>query len=349
LRLSPIAAFAAAGLALAAPGSSHAEVTRPLEATIDARGEVGVENLAGAMRVVAVKGTQVTVRATVHAESQEIADSVRLETVEDHGVPTLRVRYPDVDEIRYPAGEGHHSETRYDGRRYRISRRDGTLLYVDVEVGLPADVHARVQNHIGRLEASGVSGSLVFDTASGDILLENVSGTLRADTGSGNVAIAGATGDINCDTGSGDCDVRNVRGSKLSCDTGSGNVIVVDAEVDRLQADTGSGDIRLDGIDAGRVSADTGSGDVELGTRGARLESVQADTGSGDVTLSLPAASGFEARFDMASGKAISRFDDAEPILRRRKVVGYRRGDGRIRIDVDTGSGDVVLESAGGR
>jgi hypothetical protein len=25
-------------------------------------------------------------------------------------------------------------------------------------------------------------------------------------------------------------------------------------------------------------------------------------------------------------------------------VVGYRRGDGRIAIDVDTGSGDLVIE-----
>ena len=27
-------------------------------------------------------------------------------------------------------------------------------------------------------------------------------------------------------------------------------------------------------------------------------------------------------------------------------VVGYRRGDGHIRIDVDTGSGSLVLEPA---
>ena len=37
---------------------------------------------------------------------------------------------------------------------------------------------------------------------------------------------------------------------------------------------------------------------------------------------------------------------DAEPILKRREVVGYRRGDGRIKIEVDAGSGDVVLKPA---
>lgn len=30
--------------------------------------------------------------------------------------------------------------------------------------------------------------------------------------------------------------------------------------------------------------------------------------------------------------------------LKRREVVGYRRGDGRTRIDVDAGSGDLVIE-----
>ena len=33
----------------------------------------------------------------------------------------------------------------------------------------------------------------------------------------------------------------------------------------------------------------------------------------------------------------------AEAIRSGRKIVGYRRGDGRIRIHADTGSGDVVV------
>lgn len=40
----------------------------------------------------------------------------------------------------------------------------------------------------------------------------------------------------------------------------------------------------------------------------------------------------------------MSRFSDAQPIVHGKQVVGYRRGDGKIRIDVETGSGDVVIE-----
>jgi hypothetical protein len=39
-----------------------------------------------------------------------------------------------------------------------------------------------------------------------------------------------------------------------------------------------------------------------------------------------------------------SRFSDAEPIMRRREVIGYRRGDGEVKIAIDTGSGDVTVE-----
>jgi len=64
------------------------------------------------------------------------------------------------------------------------------------------------------------------------------------------------------------------------------------------------------------------------------------------VRLRLPANAGFEAWADTGSGDVVSRFSDAEPIVRDREVVGYRRGDRRIRIDVDTGSGSVTFEPA---
>ena len=46
----------------------------------------------------------------------------------------------------------------------------------------------------------------------------------------------------------------------------------------------------------------------------------------------------------MGSGELESGFADAQAIVNRREVVGYKRGDGRIKIEVDTGSGDVRVE-----
>jgi DUF4097 and DUF4098 domain-containing protein YvlB len=81
-----------------------------------------------------------------------------------------------------------------------------------------------------------------------------------------------------------------------------------------------------------------------LAATGNRLARVRVDTGSGDVRLRLPAGASFRAEADQGSGDLVCGFDDAQPIVERRTVVGYRRGDGRIAIDVDTGSGDLVIE-----
>jgi DUF4097 and DUF4098 domain-containing protein YvlB len=76
---------------------------------------------------------------------------------------------------------------------------------------------------------------------------------------------------------------------------------------------------------------------------GARLTRVKADTGSGDVRLRLGADASFHVRAKTGSGDVVSNYTDAEAIRDGRKIVGYRRGDGRIIINADTGSGDVVV------
>jgi hypothetical protein len=341
-----------------------AEVNRTLRAELDieAQGPFAVENLAGSMRVVPGSGATVVAVATVYAEDQKLADSLRLEQVRGRkGVPTLRVRYP-LDRhkhYRYPgAGKdsdsgggwlswltGHGSRLQYDGRRVRVSGRGGVLLYADVEVQVPRGaVEAAFYNHVGPLEGEGLEGTLRFDTGSGNVLVRNLRGDITADTGSGDVDAMEVEGSLACDTGSGNCEVEGFRGDELVCDTGSGEVQVRRAEARLIDVDTGSGDVQLEDVDADTVKADTGSASVEIESPSRRLRRIVADTGSGDVRLRLGPDASFEARVDTGSGDIVSRYDDAEPILRRREVVGYRRGDGRIRIDVDTGSGDLIVE-----
>ena len=338
-------------LALAALGlvpSLEAEVTKTARLTQDASRPFAVENLAGAMKVLAGSGTTAEVVATLHAESQSLLDGMRFElTTDDKGRPSLRVRYPENERrFRYPQGRSN-TETRYDGRRVKVTHDSGVLAYADLEVRLPRDVdEAFLRTAVGPLSASGVSGNLRFDTGSGDITATDVSGDILADTGSGNVKATGARGRFRCDTGSGDCEVSGFRGEVLDLDTGSGNLDVSDVEVLRLSADTGSGDVRVSRAQVEELTADTGSGSVDLELGGAGLSRVKADTGSGDVRLRLPDDAAFEVRADMGSGDIESGFADAQPILDRREVVGYRRGDGRIKIEVDTGSGDVTVGPA---
>jgi putative adhesin len=348
--------------ALLAPCLAEAEVTKTLKVPYagDPTKPFAIENLAGTMKVSVGSSDQVVVIATVHAESQDLADLMRLEAVTtEKGVPALRMRYPlDRHEtIRYASSdaEGHkqgwwsgrhgHSNLKYDGHRVKVSGSKGVLLYADLDVQVPRKaIEATFRNHVGSLDGEGLEGTIRFDTGSGDIKIAHVKGDIVADTGSGDVKASALEGVYRCDTGSGDCIVSGFEGDSLKCDTGSGGIRITSARARAIDVDTGSGDVQVEGADAERFDADTGSGDIEFETRGSRLAHVKADTGSGDVTLRLDPEATFEARADQGSGSIVSRFSGSEPILNKREVVGYRRGDGKLRIRVDTGSGDVVLE-----
>ncbi len=348
------------GLLLSSPLLA-AEPTRTLKVELspDAAARFRVENLAGSMKIVPGTGATVTAVATIHAENDSLAQLMRFEQVPggEEG-PTLRLIYPlDRHEtIRYDAKhrEGHSSgilggestTTQYDGHRVKVSSREGVLLYADVEVRVPPAPArtAAFRNEVGTLQAEGVEGNLRFYSSSGDVSLQRLKGEVRVDTGSGDVKADSLSGTFACDTGSGDCTLSGLEGDRASFKVGSGDVLVKSAKIQELVASTGSGDVKVSDSDVERFKAGTGSGDVILESRGTRLATVKADTGSGDVTLRMPADATFEARGRHGSGDILSRFKDAEPILEHKRVVGYRRGDGRIRIDVSTGSGDLLLE-----
>jgi hypothetical protein len=364
----PTSVFVVALLTLAAsPAVFAGDVTKELrlELSADPSAAFVVENLAGTMKVVRGSGRTVVAIATVHGDTEEAAALVRFEQVkDDHGRPTLRVRYP-IDRyatIRYNRGNDSElpswvrwfgtdgSRLEYDGHKVRVSATTGVLLYADVEVQLPARQGEGVfKNHVGLLQANDVEGNLTFDTGSGDIKLEKVGGTVRADTGSGDLSVADARGTLRCDTGSGDCLIERFEGDLIACNVGSGDIMLRDGSAGRVDLDTGSGDVNVRDFDAEEVSTDTGSGDVLVECASSRLRKITTDTGSGDVVLRLGPDASFEAHADQGSGDLINRYSDAQPIAEGKYVVGYRRGDGRTRIRVDTGSGDLVIEPGGAK
>jgi len=329
-------------------GAAAAETTRTLEVQLkDANRPFAVENLAGKMVVVPWDGDQVVAVARVTAANTGLADQVSFEQVRGRdGRPTLRVRYPvrRHSAFRYPGG-GSTTVT-YDGRRVRVSGRQGVLLYADVEVKVPrSQVDGIFKNHVGPLSAEGLTGTLRLDTGSGSITARNLEGRIVADTGSGNVEATGVRGEFVCDTGSGACLVTDFEGTRLTCDTGSGRVRMRGVRADRVVADTGSGSVVAEDADVVEFRGDTGSGSIRLEAVGSRLQRVSADTGSGGVTVSLPAGTTFNLRADVGSGRVRCDVPGAENVLRGRRVVGCRLGDEQVRINADTGSGSVTVTS----
>lgn len=336
------------GLVSAASVPAAAESTRTLRRELhgDPAKLFSIENLAGRMQVRATGGSKVTVVATVHAETDALADAMKLEqVVGEKGEPALRVIYPER-RVRYPqGGSWGTSDSKYDGGvRYTVSAHGGPLLYADLVVEVPQGaIDGRFRNVVGNLAAEGLNGHVLLGTASGDVSAVRLKGDIKADTGSGNVNASDLSGRFNCDTGSGDCSLQRFAGELLVLDTGSGEIRVSGAKATSVKADTGSGEISLQLTDTRHIVADTGSGGVEIDCQCGDLTRVKVDTGSGDVTLRVPDGAGFELRADQGSGDLESAFKDAEAITRRREVVGYRRGNAQARIDVDTGSGDVRI------
>jgi hypothetical protein len=360
----------AAGVLL--PAQALAEVTRTVRAEIPTDGRFAIENLAGRMRVSPGSGNTVVAVATVHAEDDALADTLKFAQVTNKdGVPTWRMSYPldkhtsymypkRGDDTSSSEGDAHswfhdwvngwfggssNTTTEYAGRRLKVSTSSGVLLYADIEIQIPGgkSVEGTFRNIVGGLQGEGVSGKLMFDVASGNIALQNLSGEISGDSGSGDIRALSIDGSYSCDTGSGDCYAEKIKGELVTMDTGSGDIKGHQITATRIKADTGSGNITLEETDAESIEADTGSGDVEVASDAPRLESVSVDTGSGDVTLHIPTNAGFTARADQGSGDLSTGFKDAQPIVEDRTVVGYRRGDGRIRIKVDTGSGDLRI------
>jgi len=347
-------------LVATAPGIT-AEVTRTLrvELSPDALQHFAVENLAGTMRVTTGTVRTVVAVATVHAESDDLAKAVTFEQVMGKtGVPTLRVRYPLDSErtLRYPGrgsrGDllgsifgGSSTSAEYDDHRVKISDTKGVLLYADVEVQVPRHLaDATFRNLVGFLEAKDLEGKIRFDTSSGDITTAGVRGEIKADTGSGDVKAGDMGGSFSCDTGSGDCDLAGFDGETIRCNVGSGDVTIRKASARLVDVATGSGDMHVLEANVEELRGDTGSGDVHFQERGHRLTRVTANTGSGNVVLRLGPDASFEALADQGSGDIIMGYKDAQAIVRHKEVVGYRRGDAKTKIDVDTGSGDLTIE-----
>jgi len=361
-----IALFAVTALALVtAPGVAAAEVTRTVKADLSTTGSGPwfVENLVGTMKVVPGTGTGVVAVATIHAESDAVAALITIEQV-DGGTsgPGLRVKYP-VDThttYRYPrGGDGKvpswlswigagTSNLKYDGTRVTVSGNDGVLLYADIEVQVPARAGSgALRNHVGSITAKGVEGAFSFESGSGDIELDKVAGTIGVETGSGDVGARDGGGTLSVETGSGDVTIERFSGESIVCEVGSGDVTLRAGTARRVTVETGSGDVDAIAMDVEEFVSETGSGDVMLEDAGARLAKVVAEAGSGDVILRLGANASFLVNADQGSGDLVSRFSDAQAIVKGREVIGYRRGDARIRIEVSTGSGDVVVEPGG--
>lgn len=335
-----LSALAGAALLAALAGPAGAQQAERYSLRGD---RVAIHNLAGEVRVVAGSGGDVVVEVTRGG-----SDARQLRV--DRNAERLVVVTPG-DRVVYPRmGRGSNSSfsVREDGTFGRGGRRvtvagsgRGTEAFADLTVRVPAGRTLTLHQGAGRVEVANVAGNLAVNTASASVSTTGTRGSLDVDVGSGSVRVERAEGDVSVDTGSGSVRLADVRGRRLLVDTGSGGVTGTGLAVEEVVVDVGSGGVSLAGVRAGSLSVDTGSGSVEVALA-APARSVEIDTGSGGVRLAVPSAFGAEVEIDTGSG-GIDVDVPAQARTVRRSEWRGRIGDGRGRVDIETGSGGVRI------
>jgi len=316
---------------------------------------VAVYNLVGDLRVEPGSGSDVAVEVTRGG-----ADAAQLDVQNGplRGYETLRVIYPS-DVISLPEwGRGWNTTLRVrddgtfgddgrwrrDGREVRITgrARGGLEAYANLRVTVPAGRRVALHWGVGKVFVSNVDGVIVVQAASADVSAERTRGTLKLDTGSGEIDLRDASGDVKLESGSGDITATNLHGGVIKLETGSGNITLTGAEATHLGIETGSGNITVTGAKGDELAFETGSGSVDVGLT-ATFRNLAIETGSGDVTLRVPPTIGAQVDLDTGSGE----FDLGGLTLQVRRLeedhISGTIGDGRGRLSIETGSGNVRL------
>ena len=319
--------------------------------------DVEVHNIAGEMRIVEGTGSSVVVEITAGGRD---ADRLTVETRRGvDGKNTLWVVYPERKVIYRQHGH-ERSSFDYHGRRFEVSDHgDGLEAHADLTIRVPKGQrlraflsvgHATIANVDGAIsydgasasvEAERVAGSLSVDLGSGDVTISRSNAQITVDTGSGSITLNEVQGDISADAGSGDVVLRSVGSERISIDSGSGTITGSNIRASKISADCGSGEIDLDGAAVGTLALQAGSGSVHLKLT-QNIEELAISTGSGSVKLEAPRD--LSARFRIECPKRNLHIDFPAQIERGEDdLTEGTIGSGRGKIDIEAGSGSVLL------
>jgi DUF4097 and DUF4098 domain-containing protein YvlB len=346
-RLARAAALAASLL----PGLAFAQ--RVERFTLDGR-TAAVYNLVGRMKVERGEGDRVIIEVTRGGAD---AGRLTIETGDVRGRSALRVRYPE-DVILYEQSNNRGRSTfsvnedgtfgdndrgeRDERRRIEVrSYGSGLEAHADLRVLMPKGTSLFVRNGVGETTIENVDGTLDVSSSAGHVSASHVRAALTIHNGSGGSDLNDVTGDVNLESGSGGSAIDGIRGGTLHMEVGSGSLRGRAIEMREIVAEVGSGGVRLAGVKTQKLHLETGSGgsDVELLTP---VDDVNIEAGSGGVTLRLPSALNATLDIETGSGGIDTDFEVKVSRMERRALRGTV-GDGRGRIRIESGSGNVRL------
>jgi DUF4097 and DUF4098 domain-containing protein YvlB len=199
------------------------------------------------------------------------------------------------------------------------------------ELTVPVGARVKAATVSGDARVMGARGEVEIGTVSGDIEVGDTGGLTTLTTVSGDMHVERVGGDLAISTVSGDARVRDVRGD--------------------VRAKTVSGELDLRGITARSISAGSTSGDVVYEGDFAAGGRYEFTSHSGDVRLVLPEGASAEFSVQTFSGSLETDFPVTLGGGARRgarpRTLDFTLGKGGARVQVQTFSGDAVLERGG--
>jgi DUF4097 and DUF4098 domain-containing protein YvlB len=216
-------------------------------------------------------------------------------------------------------------------------RRNISISY---EITVPETTELHASSGSGNVSVTGVSGPIEAATGSGGVKIAGIGSGVRAHTGSGNIDVDGAKGSVYVRTGSGSIHATGVAGG-FDGQTGSGHLVLEQSAPGSVHAETGSGGLELHNVH-GSLEARAGSGNVRAD--GEASGGWMVHTGSGDVELRLPRNASFDLDAHTSSGSInLSHPVTVEGSVGRKEVRG-KVGNGGVPVQVETGSGNILIE-----
>ena len=229
-----------------------------------------------------------------------------------------------------------------DGNFIRIggsSDHTGSVI-ANYMITVPADSQIRGIASSGTIQVRGIKGPATLIAGSGTITAENIVGDVQATVGSGNLQLSQIQGQVQATSGSGSIQLSETHGD-VRAQTGSGSIQITKAG-DTVEANSGSGNITVGQVTAD-VRAHSSSGDVTVEGNPQSDTYWDIRTSSGAVSLHVPPTASFRLYAHSKSGD----IDTQIPIIMEgttgKHELRARIGDGKARVEVETGSGKILL------
>lgn len=212
---------------------------------------------------------------------------------------------------------------------------------IDYTITVPPDTELRANSGSGDLNVSNIKGPVNITVGSGAVNASNIGGDVQLHAGSGDADLANVGGQITGGSGSGDVKFSMVKGV-VRFDSGSGDIEIANPG-SSIELSTGSGGVTVTNATAD-VRAHTSSGDVDIQGDPGASNYWDIHTSSGDVALDVPQTASFRFHARTGSGEIESELPISMEGTTDKHEVRARLGDGKARVEVETGSGNITLK-----